>query len=112
MIETSGHSEIYECPGLTSEDLRVLGEIHTMRVGLAAVMRTPRRWTGGLRRSMLAKAIRGSNSIEGYVVAEDEAAAALDDEEPVTPDRQTFAGIGGFRQTPGFCLQMAEVPHF
>jgi hypothetical protein len=66
---------IYRSPPLTSEDLSVRGAILDMRRELAVVLRTPRRWQGGLRRTMLARALRGSNSIEGYVVGEDDAAA-------------------------------------
>lgn len=112
MIETLGHPEIYECPGLTSEDTRALSEIHDMRRSLADVLRTPKRWSGSVRRAMLARAIRGSNSIEGYVVAEDDAAAALDDEEPLSADESTFAEILGYRDALGYVLQMADDPIF
>ncbi len=113
MIEPSGHSpEIYGCPDLTPEDRGVLDAIHAMRRQLASAHQTPRRWTGGLRRTMLARAIRGSNSIEGYLVDEDDAAAALDDEEPMSADEQTFAEIRGYRQALGYVLQMAADDHF
>lgn len=111
MIESSGQS-IYASPSLTSEDVQVLGAIHDMRRDLVAVLRAPRRWEGGLRRAMLAKAIRGSNSIEGYLVEEDDAAAALADEEPLSADERTFAEIRGYRQALGYVLQMAEDPDF
>jgi Fic family protein len=103
---------IYADPGLTSEDRTILAEIHEMRRQLASVLRAPRRWQGGLRRTMLARAIRGSNSIEGYLVAEDDAAAALDDEEPLSADDRTWAEIRGYRQALGYVLQMARDPHF
>lgn len=103
---------IYDCPSLTSEDHDVLVEIHEMRRQLASVLRAPRRWQGGLRRTMLARAIRGSNSIEGYVVDEDDAAAALDDEEPLSADDRTWAEIRGYRHALGYVLQMAADPHF
>ncbi|WP_236046153.1 Fic family protein [Paractinoplanes ovalisporus] len=103
---------IYDCPPLTSEDRSVLAEVHEMRRQLASVLRAPRRWQGGLRRTMLARAIRGSNSIEGYVVDEDDAAAALDDEEPLSADERTWAEIRGYRQALGYVLQMAGDPHF
>jgi len=61
---------------------------------------------------MLARAIRGSNSIEGYVVAEDDAAAALDGDKPLSADEQTWAEIRGYRQALGYVLQMAGDPHF
>ena len=103
---------IYDFPPLTDEDRTVLAEVHDMRRELASVLRAPRHWQGGLRRSMLARAIRGSNSIEGYVVAEDDAAAALHDEEPLSSDEQTWAEIRGYRQALGYVLQMAGDPHF
>ncbi|MGH8826924.1 MAG: Fic family protein [Jiangellaceae bacterium] len=97
---------------LSGEDASVLEAINAMRRELADVMRRPRRWQGGLRRTMLAHAIQGSNSIEGYVVDLDDAAAALDDEEPLSADEQTFAEIRGYRQALGYVLQMAADPHF
>ncbi|MER7279656.1 Fic family protein [Dactylosporangium sp. NPDC000244] len=103
---------IYASPPLNSEDRTILAEIHEMRRQLATVLRAPRRWQGSLRRTMLARAIRGSNSIEGYVVAEDDAAAALDDEEPLSADDRTWAEIRGYRQALGYVLQMANDPHF
>ncbi|MGC4886482.1 Fic family protein [Micromonospora sp. DT227] len=103
---------IYTNPELDDHDRVVLAEIHDMRHTLADVLRTPRRWTGGLRRTMLARAILGSNSIEGYVVAEDDAAAALDGEEPLSADDRTFAEIRGYRQALGYVLQTAGDPYF
>lgn len=103
---------IYATPALGADDAVVLGEIHEMRRELAALLRAPRRWQGGLRRTTLARAIRGSNSIEGYVVAEDDAAAALDDEAPVSADERTFAEIRGYRHALGYVLQMSADPHF
>ena len=79
-----------------------------MRRELRHVLRTPRRWDGVLRRSTLARAIQGSNSIEGYVVAEDDAAAALDGEEPISADEKTFLEIQGYRQALGYVLAMGE----
>ncbi|MCZ7426068.1 Fic family protein [Micromonospora sp. WMMA1949] len=103
---------IFSTPELSDHDETVLAEVHDMRRVLADVLRTPRRWTGGLRRTMLARAILGSNSIEGYVVAEDDAAAALDGEEPLSADDRTFAEIRGYRQALGYVLQTAGDPHF
>jgi hypothetical protein len=97
-------------PPLTREDEAVLGEIHQMRRDLRHVLRTPRRWEGVLRRSALARAIRGSNSIEGYVVDEDDA-AALDGEEPISADEQTFLEIQGYRQALGYVLAMGDAEY-
>lgn len=108
MNETTRHPPIYATPPLTTEDRGVLAEIHQMRKELRHVLRTPRRWTGGLRRSALARAIQGSNSIEGYHVAEDDAVAALDDEEPISADERTFREIQGYRDALGYVLAMGE----
>lgn len=113
MIETSGHAaRIYTSPELTIEDSAVLGDIHEMRRRLEANIRPRRRWTGVLRRTLLARAVQGSNSIEGYDVAEDEAAAALNDEEPLTADEATFAEIRGYRQALGYVLANANDEYF
>jgi Fic family protein len=99
---------IYTAPPLTREDDAVLGEIHQMRKNLRYVLRTPTRWQGGLRRSALARAIQGSNSIDGYHVAEDDAAAAVDGEEPLSADEETFLEIQGYRQALGYVLAMRD----
>jgi Fic family protein len=108
MNTTSHHAAIYAAPPLTREDDAVLNEIHRMRKNLRSVLRTPTRWQGGLRRSALARAIRGSNSIEGYQVAEDDAAAAVDGEEPLSADEKTFLEIQGYRQALGYVLAMRD----
>lgn len=56
----------------------------------------------------MAKAIQGSNSIEGYVVETDDAAAAYDGQEPFTADARTFAEIRGYRQALGYVLTLAQ----
>ena len=111
MNVTSHHPVLYTAPPLTSEDDVVLGEIHQMRKDLRYVLRIPRRWEGGLRRSAFARNIQGSNSIEGYVVAEDDAAAAIDDEEPFSADEKTFLEIQGYRQALGYVLAMSDADY-
>jgi Fic family protein len=103
---------LYETPALDLEDARVLDEIARMRAELAEHLRVPRRWGGRLRRTALARAIQGSNSIEGYHVELDDADAALDDEEPLSADQRTFAEIRGYRQALGYVLAMARDEHF
>ena len=82
-----------------------------MRKDLRYVLRIPRRWEGGLRRSAFARNIQGSNSIEGYVVAEDDAAAAIDDERPFSADEKTFLEIQGYRQALGYVLAMSDADY-
>lgn len=102
----------FSTPEPDLEDRQVLEQIHVFRSELTDVLRVPRRWAGGLRRSMLARAIQGSNSIEGYDVKLDDAAAALDDEEALSADERTFAEIRGYRQALGYVLAMAKDADF
>lgn len=103
---------IYEMPALTASDEAVIAEIHSMRTELAHTLRTPRRWQGGLRRTTQARAVQGSSSIEGYVVSDADAAAAVDGDEPLTADERTWAEILGYRRMLTFVLQMAQSPGF
>ena len=105
-------ADLYRLPSLDLEDAHVIAQIDDMRVHLAVVIRTPRRWVGGLRRTAQARAIQGSNSIEGYAVSNDDALAAVDDDEPVSADERTWAEILGYRQVLTYVLHMAGDPTF
>ena len=69
---------LFKTPDLNRQDLVVLRQIEDYRGQLRSALRTPKRWTGNLRRNLMARAIRGSNSIEGYDVSLDDALAAVD----------------------------------
>ncbi|MCP2292906.1 Fic family protein [Nocardia amikacinitolerans] len=99
---------LYTTPELDATDAAVLAGIYRRRDAMASAMRVPKRWPGLLRRNLMARAIRGSNSIEGYVVETDDAAAAVDYEEALTADERTFAEIRGYRQALGYVLTMAQ----
>ena len=103
---------IYSTPHPDLEDQPVIEAIHEMRSDLSGYLRVPQRWTGTLRRSSTARAIRGSNSIEGYNVTEQDALAAVDDEEPLSADERTWSEITGYRRALTYVLQMAVAPEF
>lgn len=61
---------LYPTPALAAEDMRVLGEVETMREALRhQVHNAPSKWTQGLRKFLTADAVAASNSIEGFKVA-------------------------------------------
>ncbi|PUB27143.1 Fic family protein [Promicromonospora sp. AC04] len=103
---------IYTTPEPDATDTEVIAEIRTMRESLADVLRVPRRWTGNLRRTTQARAIKGSNSIEGYNVTDQDAVAAVDDEEPLTADDRTWAEILGYRRVMTYVLSIASQTGF
>lgn len=104
---------IYAPPGLEPLDQLVLGMISHQRERLRGyVQGNPRRWYGSLRRSMLARAIVGSNSIEGYHATVEEAIAVVENEMPVDGPSETWQAIKGYRDALTYILQAANDPYF
>lgn len=61
-----------------------------------------------MRRNLKARAVQGSNSIEGYDVSLDDALAIMEDEEPLDADRRTSLEIIGYRNALTYIQQLAE----
>src|SRR6266511_1658171 len=103
---------LFQTPALSDRDKAVLQELGNYRRSLRSALRQPRRWTGNLRRNLQARAIRGSNTIEGYEVSLDNALAAVDEEEPLDVDRSTWAEIVGYRNAMSYVQPLSSAPHF
>jgi Fic family protein len=65
-----------------------------------------------LRRSSIARAIQGSNSIEGYNVSLDDAIAAVEGESPPDPYEENWRATVGYRNAMTYVLQLSRDPHF
>lgn len=103
---------LFSTPALDELDESAIADIDRFRQDMRFALRAPKRWTGQLRRNLLAKAIRGSNSIEGYDVSDEDAVAAVEEEEPLSADDATWAEIRGYRSAMSYVLQLANDPHF
>lgn len=103
---------IFATPQMDLHDTEVITELTAMRSELQSRLRAPRRWTGGLRTTATARAIQGSNTIEGYTVSDQDALAAVEDEEPLTADERTWAEILGYRRVLTFVLNVATAEDF
>jgi len=104
---------IYQEPQLHPEDRVVLEMIQSQRMRLrSSTQHSPRKWTGTLRRTTFARAIRGSNSIEGYHSSMDEAVAAVDNEPPPDEPTDTWYAVRGYQQALTCILQTAQEPSF
>lgn len=68
----------------------------------------PRRWFGNLRRMSFARAVQGSNSIEGYDASLDDVIAAVDDEPTLSADEATRLALAGYRDAMTYVLQIAK----
>ena len=102
---------LFRPPVLDEHERAVLHELVGFRAQLRHVLHEPRRWKGVLRRNLKARAIQGSNSIEGYDVTLDDALSLLDDEEPLDADRRTSLEILGYRNALTYVQQLAEDEH-
>ena len=103
---------LFAAPPLQPEEIAVIDEIDRLKSELRYATTSSKRWTGMLRRDAFARAIRGSNSIEGYNVTIDDAIAAAEDEQPLEAKEETWAAIVGYRDALTYVLQLEGDPHF
>lgn len=104
---------IYQIPRLGDEDRHVLALIDDQRNLLKHhLAQAPHRWLGFLRRNTFARALQGSNSIEGYNATLDEAAAIVDDARPETVAEETVKALIGYRTAMTYILRLHNDPYF
>ncbi|HEX4724051.1 MAG TPA: Fic family protein, partial [Pseudonocardiaceae bacterium] len=99
---------LFAPPVLDGADHDVLALVDEQHRRLRPLVGVLRRWRGQLRRVALARAIRGSNTIEGFTVTLDDAFAALDDEEPLDADALAWRAVRGYRDAMTYALELAK----
>lgn len=73
----------------------------------------PGRWYGLLRQSALARGIRGSNSIEGLLVSPDDAAAAVENDQPfdaANAQDEAWLAVIGYRDAMTHAMRQGADP--
>jgi Fic family protein len=103
---------LFQAPDIEEAEQTVLATIDSLKSDLKYLLGQPRRWTGLLRRNAFARAVQGSNSIEGYNVTLEDAISAVEGEEPLDPKDENYLAIAGYRMALTFVLQRAEDPYF
>jgi len=103
---------LFVAPPLGASEMAVIEKIEEIRKQMSYATRSPRRWTGALRRTTFARAIQGSNSIEGYNVTFEDAMAAVEGIEPIDATQETWAAVSGYRAALTYILQLSDDPHF
>jgi len=104
---------LFRIPRLGREEERALERIRELWTQLAWQLRSePYRWTGLLRRTSFARALQGSNSIEGIEVSPEDALAAADGAQPFEAANEAWAAVSGYRDAMTYVLQLAADPHF
>jgi Fic family protein len=103
---------IHAYPNLGAADHEVLGMIREQRERLKfQVNANPVRWQGFMRRNTFARALQGSNSIEGINANLAEAVAIVDDEKPETLEEETVRALFGYRTAMTFILRVHDDPY-
>lgn len=99
-------------PEVDAAEAAALERIEDLRRQLRYRVAEPRRWVGSVRRVLSARAIRGSNSIEGYDVSIEDALAAIEGDEPAEAQERDWLAVLGYRRAMTYVLQLADDPHF
>ena len=103
---------LFRIPLLDEQEEAVCTRVDELRSALYGQVSEERRWTGMLRRVSSARAIQGSNSIEGLDITLDDAVAAVGGDDPLDAPEDVWAAIRGYREAMTFILQLADDPHF
>lgn len=104
--------DVFASPEIGDEEAAALERIEKLRRELRFYVGEPRRWVGNVARVLRARAIQGSNSIEGFNVSVEDAVAALDGDEPSEAERDDWRAVSGYRRAMTYVLQLANDPHF
>lgn len=99
---------IFAAPGLDETELEAIAQIDRLRQEVRWMVAAPPRWFGGLRRLVFARAVQGSNSIEGYNASLEDVIAVVEDEEPLGTAMETRLALGGYRDAMTYVVQLAD----
>lgn len=105
-------TRIYDFPDIGGEEEAALARIDQLRRDLRFYVAEPRRWLGPVRKVLAARAIQGSNSIEGYNVSVEDAVAALEGDEPTEAQSESWNAVASYRRAMTYVLQLAHDEHF
>jgi len=99
---------LFETPGLDDAELEVLARIEDLKRALTLRTHEPGRWVGSMRRQAFARAVQGSNTIEGYTATVDDVGAILDRDEPLDASDETRLALQGYRDAMTYVIQVAH----
>ncbi|SFK65649.1 Fic family protein [Streptosporangium canum] len=103
---------LYDTPRLEAMDEMVLGEIEEMRRDLKYRLAETHRWDGQLRRQLQARAIQGSNSIEGYRASVEDIESIMSGEDPLETSAGVAREIAGYQQALTYIRLLSRTPVF
>lgn len=105
--------DLFSPPVLGTGEMAAIDRIDALRTQLRFRVSEPRRWLGPVRKILAAKAIQGTNSIEGYNVSDDEALAAVAGDEPDGGSPEiSIKALLAYQRSMTYVLQLAKDQHF
>jgi Fic family protein len=103
---------LYGTPSPEAIDEAVLGEIEEMRRDLRYRLAEAHRWDGQLRRQLQARAIQGSNSIEGYRAGVEDIESIMAGEDPLETSAAVAREISGYQQALTYIQLLSRTSGF
>lgn len=101
---------LFRPPPAGRVESELIASVNELRDRLRGRVVEPRRWSGTLRRLTFARAVQGSNSIEGYNATLDDVMAVMDDDDPLDAGDETAAALNGYQDALTYVLQLANEP--
>jgi len=104
---------IFELKPLPPDYILVIERIMDLRARLRVhTSDNMNRWWGPLARMAAARAMVGTNSIEGINVTLDDAVAVVDGEAPTTPQAENRAALQGYWNAMTYIVQLSKDPSY
>src|SRR5690349_23315256 len=103
---------VFQVPEIRSGEEAALERIEELRRKVRYFVAEPRRWVGSVRRVLGARAIRGSNSIEGFNVSVEDALAAIKGDGPAEAGADDWQAVRGYQRAMTYVIQLAHDKHF
>jgi Fic family protein len=99
---------VFRTPELAEDERDVLQLLAEQREQLCDRVAEPQRWNGTLRKMAFARAVQGSNRIEGYNASLDDVVAAVENEPTLDATEETQLALAGYRDAMTYVLQIAD----
>lgn len=104
---------IFKIPALPPFCSQLTEQIENLRKQLNyATSDNLNRWTGFLARMSYARAIHGSNTMEGINATLQDAVNAVDGEQPLNPKDENWLALTGHREAMDYIIQLSKEPNF
>jgi len=104
---------LYQTPVLPPTYIQIIENIEDCRNQLRfSISDNLNRWNGFLARMAYARAIHGSNTMEGVNATLDDALAAVDGDIPSNPQDENWLALTGHRDAMDYIIQLSKEPSF